>query len=423
MKTTKTLSESSDYPKAGAYSLNKKLNAPVPKAPPVDPNKCFNLELLELVRKNTPSIESDLEGFPIELLCDEPILVWVEEIHGLEAIRSNVTGEILPRGFQTRNNVDLNSDAVKDITEDIRAKKWDPSLRQGIVFSLEETEYEGASFSSRGVERKWGIANLHHRLQSAIDAGEDYIIVWPTRIKDIGLLRKWACAVANRASYANTPVTDLDIVGSIKADMETEGHDLPKRIDAAKEKDRRDIIAAEVKTYNVRGRKIDKIVRLCEQQGVLQVERRRHDMQSLNANVLEYYPDVTKAKKGSDNFDFESTKYVVKTAINQGAYPTTTMTAWCKHVESGDKRPFVNIFANDNSPNANITKENRDEERKSFERNFLKVFDTVGRVWYKVRITKEISLPTFLAALEFGDEMDKINPNDPTTWFIDTDFI
>ena len=99
------------------------------------------------------------------------------------------------------------------------------------------------------------------------------------------------------------------------------------------------------------------------------------------------------------------------------------MTAWCKHVESGDKRPFVNIFANDNSPNANITKENRDEERKSFERNFLKVFDTVGRVWYKVRITKEISLPAFFAALEFGDEMDKIDPKDPTTWFIDTDFI
>ena len=233
MKTTKTLSESSDYPKEGAYSLNKKLNAPVPTAPPVDPNKCFNLKLLELVRKNTPSIESVLEGFPIELLCDEPILVWVEEIHGLEAIRSNVTGEILPRGFQTRNNVDLNGDAVKDITEDIRAKKWDPSLRQGIVFSLEETEYEGASYSSRGVERKWGIANLHHRLQSAIEAGEDYIIVWPTRIKDISLLRKWACAVANRASYANTPVTDLDIVGSIKADLETEGHDLRKRLDAA----------------------------------------------------------------------------------------------------------------------------------------------------------------------------------------------
>ena len=70
MKTTKTLSESSDYPKAGAYSLNKKLNAPVPTAPPVDPHKCFNLELLEQVRKNTPSIEGDLEGFPIELLCD-----------------------------------------------------------------------------------------------------------------------------------------------------------------------------------------------------------------------------------------------------------------------------------------------------------------------------------------------------------------
>ena len=419
MKTTK----SSDYPKSGAYSLNQKLNAPIPTAPPVNPNLCFNNDLLQLVQKKTPSIEGDLEGFPIKLLSDAPILIWVEEIHGLEPIRSSVTGEILPRGFQTRNSVDLNGDAVKDITEDIRAKKWDPSLRQGIVFSLEGTEYEGMSYSSRGVQRKWGIANLHHRLQSAIDAGEDYIIVWPTEIADISLLRKWACAVANRASYANTPVTDLDIVGSIKADMETEGHDLPKRIDAAKEKDRRDIIAAEVKTYNVRGRKIDKIVRLCEQQGVLQVERRRHDMQSLNANVLEYYPDVTKAKKGSDNFDFESTKYVVKTAINQGAYPTTTMTAWCKHVESGDKRPFVNIFANDNSPNANITKENRDEERKSFERNFLKVFDTVGRVWYKVRITKEISLPAFFAALEFGDEMDKIDPNDPTTWFIDTDFI
>ena len=142
-------------------------------------------------------------------------------------------------------------------------------------------------------------------MQSAIDAGEDYIIVWPVRINDISLLRKWACAVANRAAYANTPVSDLDIVASIKVDLETEGHDLRKRLDAAKENKKRDVIAEEVKTYNVRGRTIDKIVRLCEQEGVLQTERRRHDMQSLNANVSEYYPNVTKAKKGVDNFDLD----------------------------------------------------------------------------------------------------------------------
>ena len=139
--------------------------------------------------------------------------------------------------------------------------------------------------------------------------------------------------------------------------------------------------------------------------------------------IKQQIKDYLRANSNFTDFDFEGSKLVIKTAINQGAYPTTTMTAWCKHVESGDKRPFINIFGNDNSPNTNITKENRDEERKSFKRDFLKVFDTVGRVWYKVRITKEISLPAFFAALEFGDEMDKIDPKDPTTWFIDTDFI
>ena len=59
--------------------------------------------------------------------------------------------------------------------------------------------------------------------------------MWPTEIADINLLRKWACAVANRTAYANTPVTDSDIVGSIKADLEKTGSDLAKRLDDADE--------------------------------------------------------------------------------------------------------------------------------------------------------------------------------------------
>ena len=171
-------------------TLNNIFNVAVTK-PPVDPNKCFNENLLAQCIEQSEPILPLLKGFG-SLVEPEPQLIWLEEIHQLEEIVGK-DGTTHPRGFQTRADQDIDHEVVDQISSDITKKKWNPRLLQGAVFPLPEN-YQGQSISTRGVERRYGIANLTHRVRSAIAAGEDYIIAWVVDIP-LNKLRKWAVAI------------------------------------------------------------------------------------------------------------------------------------------------------------------------------------------------------------------------------------
>lgn len=386
--------------------INNALNIEV-KKPSIDPNKCFNEELLKACIEADIPIAPFLEGYG-ELVHAEPQLIWVDEIHGLEPITGK-DGKIRPRGFQTRADEDVNHDIVGDISYAISNKKWNPKLLQGAVFTLEGTNFEGCSFSSRGIERKYGIANLTHRLAAAKEAGEDFIIAWVIKIP-IAKLTKWACAIANAVEYASNPRKDGDIVRSIKLDMESPDSELAKLINNAPEDQRRSLMEKEVDTYNVKAKTRNSIVRKLEQQDVYQVERKRHDSETLKSYISEHcidYKPVT-----DKNVDYVTDKGVkVFTAIAQGDNHLSIAKKIAINLACDKPSAMIVPFANDNSVAKKITKNNREEKRSQFPKEVRDVLKTFGIAYQKLFVDRTHTLPQFLALPEFADEYENLKEN------------
>jgi len=377
--------------------MNSALNIPVIK-PPVDPNMCFNEDLLAQCIEQSEPILPLLKGFG-SLVYAEPQLIWLEEIHQLEEIVGK-DGTVRPRGFQTRADQDIDHEVVDQITSDITKKKWNPRLLQGAVFPLPEN-YQGQSFSNRGVERRYGIANLTHRIKSAIAAGEDYIIAWVVDIP-LNKLRKWAVAVGNQQQYAFNVTTDNDIVQSIKDEMNDVNSDLSQRINNAPEDQRRGLMENEVDSYNVHFKRRDKIIRVLEREDVYQVERKRHDAESMDLFVKEHTEWSSCKDKNIDYLTNQGVK--VYTAIDQGANALAIARKIAVNVCSDNPTAMIVVGANDNAKTAKIDKSNRSEKRKNLKKDVyasLRLHYEAGKILFEEHTAPGI---TWTSLPEFGDE-------------------
>ena len=385
------------YTMPSDQTLNNTFNVAVTK-PPVDPNKCFNENLLAQCIEQSEPILPLLKGFG-SLVEPEPQLIWLEEIHQLEEIVGK-DGTTHPRGFQTRADQDIDHEVVDQISSDIIKKKWNPRLLQGAVFLLPEN-YRGQSISTRGVERRYGIANLTHRVKSAIAAGEDYIIAWVVDIP-LNKLRKWAVAIGNQQQYAFNVTTDNDIVQSIKDEMNDANSYLTQRITNAPEDQRRGLMETEVDSYNVHFKRRDKIIRVLEREDVYQVERKRHDAESMDLFVKEHTDWSTCKDK---NIDYLTNKGVkVYTAIDQGANALAIARKIAVNVCSDNPTPMIIVGANDNAKTAKIDKSNRSEKRKNLRKDVVAAL----RLQYEAgkKLFEEHNAPgiTWTSLPEFGDE-------------------
>ena len=189
----------------------------------VNENLCFNTKLFEACKKG-PHINTLLEGYG-KAVTDHPVLIDIRQIHDLGYIAHKYDKELdRPRGFQTRADDDKDQDTVDSIAKDMLDRKWDPLLMQGAVFRLPK-EFQGMSFSSDGVERIYGIANLTHRLYAARLAGQTHILAWIIDIT-ISKLIKWATAEANRNLYSSNPRKDGDIINSILRQLQDPNSDI-----------------------------------------------------------------------------------------------------------------------------------------------------------------------------------------------------
>jgi hypothetical protein len=385
-------------------SLNKSFGIEEMR-PPIDPNKCFNEELRKACIDADNSLEPFLEGYG-ELVHAEPQLIWIEEIHGLEHIKGK-DGTILPRGFQTRVDEDVNHDIVGDISYDISNKNWNPQLLQGAVFELKGTNFEGQSISHRGVECKYGIANLTHRLEGAKEAGEDYIIAWVIKIP-LAKLRKWACAIANAQKYANNPRKDNDIIQSIKIDMETPDSELAASINNAPEDQRRGLMEQEVDTYNVKAKTRNGIVRKLEQQDVYLVERKRHDSKTIGAYISEHCVDFKPVTDKNVDYVTDKGVKVFVGPIAQGDNHLSIAKKIALNTSLEEPSSMIVVFANDNSVAKKITKGNREQEREKFLKEVRDVLKKFGIAYQKIFVDRTQTLPQFLAVPEFADEFERL---------------
>ena len=377
--------------------LNNTLNIPVIK-PPVDPNKCFNEDLLAQCIEQSEPILPLLKGFG-SLVYPQPQLIWLEEIHQLEEIVGK-DGTVRPRGFQTRADQDIDHEIVDQISSDIIKKKWNPRLLQGAVFALPKN-YQGQSFSTRGVERRYGIANLTHRIKSAIAAGEDYITAWVVDIP-LNKLRKWAVSIANQQQYAFNVTTDNDIVQSIKDEMNDVNSDLSQRISNAPEDQRRGLMETEVDSYNVHFKRRDRLIRTLEREDVYQVERKRHDSESMELFVQEHTEWASCKDKNIDYLTNQGVK--VYTAIDQGANALSIARKIAVNVCSDNPTSMIVVGANDNAKTAKIDKSNRNEKRKNLRKDVIAAL----RLQYEAgkKLFEDHTAPgiTWTSLPEFGDE-------------------
>lgn len=398
--------------------LNSTFNTEEVEAPEINENLCFNSELIKQIREKSPSIVDQLEDngtVYAELVHEEPQLIWTEQIHGLEEI-TDKNGNVRPRGFQTRNDEDVNHDVVDDLADDMQKKRWDPTEKTGVVFVLEGTDYEGCSYSTRGVERLYGIANLTHRLKAAEQAGEDYIAAWVVRI-DMMKFRKWANAVLNNKTKSDNPITEKDIAATIQADIETEGHELAALLDkATNDSEKRDVLTKEVESYNVKARTVDVIVRLLEQMDVLQMERKRHDSETIPVFFSTYLNDWKPSK--DKNLDYETDKGCIVTVIAQGNNHLSVVNKIAEHKNSGSEKVLRIAVANNNNKDYNVTEENRDILRLQFPKKVREHMKKISDAYIAIYQKGSHPAPEFVFIPEFADEYSKIDPEDEGTVFI-----
>jgi hypothetical protein len=367
----------------------------------VNENLCFNTALFEAC-KNGPHINTILNGYG-KAVTKHPVLIDIRQIHDLSSI-TDIRGNVYPRGFQTRAAEDLDRDTVDEIAKDMCDKNWDPLLMQGAVFRLPK-EFQGMSYSSDGVERIYGIANLTHRLYAARLAGQTHIIAW---VIDISLskLRKWANAEANRKRYASNPRNDLiDITESILFDLGDENSDISVAIaNAATPEKEENVIRDEVESYHVHSKTRDAIVRRLAHKGGFTPERKKWD-----ADFMKEYVDSTFQEwvtSSSDIYDYIGNNDVpVILAQDEGRGASEVATKWAQHVLDQNGSLKV-LFSLKKSGKIDATK--ADDIRCMFIRKVGDYMKMMGEAYNKIYVDNTGTLPMYEAFPEFAGETKMI---------------
>lgn len=367
----------------------------------VNENLCFNTKLFEACKKG-PHINTLLEGYG-KAVFDHPILIDIRQIHDLSSI-TDIRGNVYPRGFQTRADEDLDRDTVDEIAKDMCDKNWDPLLIQGAVFRLPK-QFQGMSYSSDGVERIYGIANLTHRLYAARLAGQTHIIAW---VIDISLskLRKWANAEANRKRYASNPRNDLiDITQSILFDLGDANSDISVAVaNAATPEKQENAIRDEVESYHVHSKTRDAIVRRLGHKGGFIPERKKWD----NAFMEEYVEETFQewVKSGTKNYDYISNNDIpIILSQDEGRGVEEVANKWAQHVLD-QNGPLKVLFSLRKSGKIDAMK--ADEMRRMFIQKVGDHMKMMGEAYQMIYVDNLGTLPMYEAFPEFAGETKMI---------------
>jgi len=367
----------------------------------VNENLCFNTALWEACKKG-PHIDTILKGYG-KAVSKYPTLIDIRQIHDLSSI-TDIDGNVYPRGFQTRAAKDLDRDTVEEIAKDMTDKNWDPLLMQGAVFLLPK-KFRKQSYSSDGVERIYGIANLTHRYYAALASGQTHILAWIIDI-DLKKLRKWANAEANRKRYASNPRNDLiDITESILFDLADENSDISVAVaGAATPEQEEEVIRAEVESYNVHTKTRDAIVRRLAHKGGFTPDRKKWDA----AFMIEYVNDTFQewVTSSDEIYDYISNNDIpVILAQDEGRGAAEVATKWAQHVLNNNG-PLKVLFSLKKS--GKIDAEQADEMRRMFIQKVGDYMKMMGEAYNKIYIKNTGTLPMYEAFPEFAGEKTMI---------------
>lgn len=371
--------------------------------PEVNENLCFNTELLELCRLKAPRIEKYLtskRGHVYGTLVEPELqLIPIDAIHGLDPITNNKTGKKKPRGFQIRADEDLDSNVIDDLVFSMCEKDWDPSANQPVFFRLgEEWEYT----DNNGYKKIYGIANANHRYTSALKTYQTHIVGW---IIDMPVqnIKKWAAAEANRQALSSKPRSDNDIVESILTDLNEPTSELAKTIKRSSNTEYTSILVEEARDYNISPKKVNSIVRSVIHSSGLKPERKEWAKEQAVAYVTEHKVDWIKIKH--DVYDYtnkEETCYAI-VVQDEGRGVQIVVDKYVQHLLSSkrDKKLIV-IFSTAKA--ANITKQNRDQIRRSFMTKVMEKLMDYNKATNLIFNDMDATMMQYIALPEFDDE-------------------
>ena len=348
---------------------------PEPESRKINENLCFNTELLNKCRSQKDlkeKMEKSLEGYG-KLAHPNLQLVDLRQIHGLEPIGQGKYYR--PRGFQTRADKDYDKIVVNDIAMDILKKDWDHTVPQGALFLLPE-HYQ--YYRDDGIKVIYGIANLTHRYEAALQANEENIIAW---ILDISLskLRKWATAEGNFSRGGKNDRTNQDIIQSVLADMREKDSDLYKKLKDAEnslEESVEDVLKVELNDYHVNSRSLTSIISsILHEQTEFKPERKRWKGDQMHSHIGKKRPNWTEISnnKSKQIYDYEYGKKFVILVNTEGDGLLRAAHKYAKHLLSEYKDRGI-IFCLSTAPGTFINEDNKDQVRNNYKNVFREHF-------------------------------------------------
>ena len=367
----------------------------------INENLLFNSDLLERCRKHSPRIVKSLVGYG-KLYKEELQLVDMRQVHPAgKEIQSIKTGKVLPKGFQVRTDITIDTVNRDAISYDISQKDWSPYAEQIILFLLPE-EYR--YINNDGIEVIYGILDGNHRYDAADQQYEERIIAWLVDMP-LNKIRKYGNAEANRQKNSSKPRSNQDIADSIKMDIEDTTTQLYKEIKKAedsKELNVSDIIRKEIEDYKVHPNTVPAILRIIIHESNIVVDRKDYDSIRRGLFISEFCPSYVKIK--GKEWDYETPEGVRVILIEaSGSNHVIVAHKICKmQKESND--PISVVFSN--AKGDKVTPENRDIIRRRFMTKVYDVIKDIADGYDGIFVKKNAVIPSFECLPELADELE-----------------
>ena len=365
----------------------------------INENLLFNSDLLERCRKHSPRIVKSLVGYG-KLYKEELQLVDMREVHPAGKEIQSKTGKVLPKGFQVRTDITIDSVNRDAIAYDISQKDWSPYAEQVILFLLpEEYRYR----NDDGIEVIYGILDGNHRYDAASQQYEERVVAW---LVDMPLNKIWKYgnAEANRQKNSSKPRSNQDIADSIKMDIEDTTTQLSKEVKKAedsKELNVSDIIRKEIEDYKVHPNTVPAILRIIIHESNIVVDRKDYDSTRRALFISEYLPSYVKVK--GKEWDYETPEGVRVILIEaSGSNHIIVANKICKMQKEND--PICVTFSK--AKGDIVTPENRDTLRRKFMLKVYEVMQENHEGYDRIFVKKNAINPSFECLPELADELE-----------------
>ncbi len=368
----------------------------------INENLLFNSDLLKLCRKQSPTIHKSLKGYG-KLVEDELQLVDMRQVHPAgKEITNKKTGKVLPKGFQIRSDMLIDTVNRDAIAEDISQKDWSPFTEQIILFLLPE-EYK--YINNDGIEVIYGILDGNHRYDAADMQREERIIAWLVNMP-INLIVKYGNAEANRQKNSSKPRSNENIAVSVMKMMDDPTTKLYEDLKKAEESgDKKiDIIEKELEDYHLHSNTVPAILRIIIHESKQEIcERKDYDSKRRAGYISEFYPEYFKVT--GKEWDYETPEGVRVILIEaSGSNHIIVAHKICK-MQKENNDPISIVFSN--AKGDKVTKENRDAIRRKFQTKIYSVIEEMHDGYDKIFNKKTAVVPTFECLPELSDEFDR----------------